>query len=260
LNTHSKLYLGSIGYSYQQFYKDQYIFRFGANEDIPEGSNIQLTYGIAYNEIRGRMLYTGIEASKGKHIEDFGYISGYTAYGTFYSPQMANNSTLQAGLMYFTDLQPNHIWNFRQFVKLKMVCGINKPSYERIGFSREELYGLRNDSLSGKAKVIMNLETVMYAPYNIIGFKFAPVVLLGFGLMQREHNTSVWNSPVYQSYAIGLLIRNENLLTSSFEITAGFYPSVPGTDNQRWKLNPLLGFTLRVRGFAIGRPELVGFE
>lgn len=259
VNTHSKLYLGSIGYTFQNFYKDQYIFRFGANEDIPEGANIQFTYGIAHNEVRGRMLYTGLEVSKGRHVEDFGYISGYAACGTFYSPKMTNNTTVQAGVTYFSDLQPNYIWNFRQFVKLKTVYGINKQPYERIGFSREEMYGLVNDSLRGTAKTILNLETVMYTPYNIIGFKFAPVLLLGFGLLQDDNNTML-KSPVYQSYALGILIRNENLLVSSFEITAGFYPSVPGSDEKRWKLNPLMGFTLRVRSFAIGRPEIVWFE
>lgn len=259
INTQSKIYLASIGYNHQEFYKDQYIFRFGANEDIPEGSAIQFTYGIAYNEVRGRMLYSGIEVSRGKHVEDFGYISGYAGCGTFYSPRMANNTTIQAGAMYFSDLQPNYIWNFRQFVKIKTVYGINKHPYERIGFSREEMYGLMSDSLQGTAKTILNLETVMYTPYNIVGFKFAPVLLLGFGLMQRNYNTLL-KSPVYQSYALGILIRNENLLVSSFEITAGYYPSMPGTDSQRWKLNPLVGFTLRVRSFAIGRPDFVGFQ
>jgi len=38
-------FVGNIGFSIQQFYKDKYIYRFGANEDVPEGLIVQFIYG-----------------------------------------------------------------------------------------------------------------------------------------------------------------------------------------------------------------------
>src|SRR5205085_12591545 len=33
--------IGNVGFAVQQYYKDKYIYRFGANEDVPEGFMIQ---------------------------------------------------------------------------------------------------------------------------------------------------------------------------------------------------------------------------
>ncbi len=258
-NAHNALYLGSFGLSFRKYYKDQYIYRFGANEDVPEGLLVQALYGYYQKEFTGIWKYRGLEISQGKHIPHFGYISANVNYGTLFQNAKNKNSTLTAGIYYFSNLSLENKWYIRQFVNLKYIQGFNKSPLERITLRSDEMFGFRSGILVGTTKMLLNLSTVMYAPYNLIGFKFAPVVLIGLGMLETRPK-SIFTSKIYQSYALGLLIRNESLLNSSFEITGGMYPNLPDQSHAVYKLNPVVSFTLRVMSFAISKPNMVVFE
>ena len=258
INSNESLYLGSIGFSLSKYYTDQYIFRFGANEDIPEGLMVQLFYGLRERQDIGIRYYTGFSIARGKHLENIGYLSGNASYGTFYNKSVANNATLNLGITYFSDLLRSHKWYYRQFIYFKYVYGINKLPYDKITLRPEELYGFANGSLLGSSKLLLNLEGVTYAPYNLIGFKIAPLALIGFGMLQTDY-FKLWKSPVYQAYAVGLLIRNENLLTSSFEVSYGIYPNLPDANKHFYKFNPVVSFKLKVSGFDVSKPVTVDY-
>lgn len=260
INSNSSLYLGSVGYSLSKYYKDQYIFRFGANEDIPEGLRIQLLYGFIQREDIGFRYYNGIDIARGKHLDGIGYLSANATYGTFYNKSVMNEATLNLGLTYFSDLlKSKRKWYFRQFAYFKYVHGVNKPSYSRITLRSDEMYGFNSGSLQGTSKVLLNLEGVTYCPYNLIGFKVAPLVLMGFGMVENQ-TYRLLKGPVYQAYAVGLLIRNENLLSSSFEITYGLYPNLPDGNERFYRFNPSISFKLKVNAFDISKPLTVDYQ
>lgn len=258
VNVHTSLYLGSVAYSLRKYYKDQFIYRFGANEDIPEGWNVQWLYGWVQQEVKGKDYYTGFEISRAKHFQRLGYLSANVTYGTFFDLKKPYSATWNAGAFYFSDLLTAGSWYFRQFVNYKLVYGINKAPYERIAFQPQDLYGFNSGAVNGTAKTLLNIESVAYAPYNIIGFRFAPVLLMGFGMI-GNNISSVFQGVLYQSYAVGLLIRNENLITNTFQVTVGFYPNQPGQP-PKLNLSPVFSFTLRVRNFAVGKPDVVAFQ
>jgi hypothetical protein len=207
----------------------------------------------------GIRYYTGFDVSRGKHVQDIGYLSANASYGSFYNKSVANNATLNLGLTYFSDLLRSHKWYYRQFIYFKYVYGVNKPSYDKITLQPDELYGFDKGKLLGSSKMLLNLEGVTYCPYNLIGFKIAPVALFGFGMLKTDE-IRLWKSPVYQAYAIGVLIRNENLLTSSFEVTYGLYPNLPNGNNHFYKFNPVVSFKLKVSGFDISEPVTVDYR
>lgn len=258
INSNTSLYLGSIGFSLSKFYKDQYIFRFGANEDIPEGALIQVLYGVYLREQMTRRYYAGIELSKGIHFNKLGYVSVGGSYGSFFNKR-DNSSTLNLGATYFTDLLRSNKWYFRQFAYWKYVYGFNKLPYERITLRPDELYGFNGGSILGTSKMTLNLETVMYTPYNFIGFQFAPLVLVGFGALKND-DAKMLDGRIYQSYAVGMLFRNENLLTSSFQLSFGFYPNLPDHNAKFTRFNPVTSFSVRFRTFAFSRPSVVAYN
>ena len=258
-NVNTNFILGSLGFSLRKYYKDQFIYRFGATEDVPEGFLFQILYGVLYKEETGLRHYSGFEISEGIHLDELGYVSLFANYGTYYNQFVKNNATLNSGFYFFSHLLKNNKWYFRQFINFKYVVGINKLPTERITLRSDEMYGMDNGSLSGTRKMIANLEAVSYAPYNIIGFRFAPLVLVGLGMLQSEQHLLL-QSPVYQSYAVGLLLRNENLLNSSFQITYGFYPNLPDNTGKRSRFNPVLSFSLKIHTFTISRPTAMVYE
>jgi hypothetical protein len=257
-NLNSKMYLSSAGFSITHYYKDQYIFRFGANEDIPEGFILQFLYGLLTKEKTGDQNYTGADVSYGKHFNRFGYISMRTSLGTFLQKNSPGNSTLNMGLTYYSDLIGKMHWHYRQFIYMKYVTGFNKPENEKINLTKDELYGL-SLTAAGKSKIVLNLESVIYTPYNFIGFRFAPLALIGFGMLSTPAE-KLFSGNIFQSYALGLLIRNENLLTNSFEITYGFYPSPADGIQSSYKYNPVTRFTVKFRSFSIEKPSLITYE
>lgn len=250
--------VGNIGFAIQQYYKDKYIYRFGANEDVPEGIIIQYIYGGMKVESKKIRYYSGIEVARAKHFKRLGYLSATFSYGVFFNKQVANDVTIRYNLYYFSNLLKKGRWYFRQFIKYDYVHGENKISNERITINSDDLYGFDSGSLSGNTKMVLNSETVAYLPYNLIGFRLAPVATAGFGLIgSPEKHLS--KSNLYQAYTVGLMVRNENLLSSTFQFSFGIYPFFPDGGNYILKYNPIASFTLRVRAFAVSKPSFISY-
>ena len=68
------------------------MFRYGANEDIPEGISAELVVGLMKKEFDPLEYYSGIKFAAGKHFEDIGYLSIGTAYGTLLLYTMLNHN------------------------------------------------------------------------------------------------------------------------------------------------------------------------
>lgn len=254
-NTHAAL--GNIGFAVQQYYKDKYIYRFGANEDVPEGLIVQVVYGGTKYEYKKIRYYAGAEVARAKRFK-FGYLSATLSYGVFFNENVNNDITAQYKIYYFSHLFKKGRWLFREFLNFNGIHGENKAAGESVNFSGDELYGFENKTLSGNTKMTLNSETVAYLPYQLIGFRFAPVVNVGIGIIGSPVHQLV-KSNLYQAYTIGLMVRNENLLSSTFQIAVGAYPFFP--NGERWvlKYNPIASFTLRVRGFLVTRPEFISY-
>jgi hypothetical protein len=121
------------------------------------------------------------------------------------------------------------------------------------------MYGFSSETLEGQSKMILSMEFVMYAPYQFIGFKFAPVVLCGLGKTGNGMG-EMMDSRLYQSYALGLLIRNEHLISSTFELSIGLYPFIPGDRDYLLKFNPVSNYTLRAPDYLIAKPDLIPYQ
>ena len=136
--------------------------------------------------------------------------------------------------------------------------GFYKQPGEFVKLGTDALYGY-DAGILGNSKMTLNLEAVTYSPHNLIGFRFAPLVLAGFGMIETNDH-SLTDSPVYKSFALGVLIRNENLINNSFQFTLGIYPDSGGSFANQYKLNPIASFSLKVRSFAVQKPSVVVYQ
>jgi len=256
-NLNTATFIGNVGLSVQEFYKDKFIYRFGANEDVPQGLIVQFLYGGKKKEFSEIQYYTGVEIARAKHFKA-GYFSATFSYGMFFNKFMSNDITTNYKLNYFSDLYRIGKWYLREFVNYNLVYGENKPATEKVTLTSDELYGFNSGTLTGNSKMVLNVETVAYAPYNLVGFRFAPVLLTGFGMIGDQQN-KLMESNLYQAYSLGLMIRNENLLSSTFQISFGVYPFLPNGQNDVYKYNPVTSFTLRVRAFTVSKPSFISY-
>jgi hypothetical protein len=201
--------------------------------------------------------YTGFEVARARHFK-FGYLSATFSYGMFFNKKVANDITTNYKIFYFSDLFKRGRWMFREFLNFNLVHGENKLNGETITFNGDELYGFENRTLTGNTKITFSSETVAYLPYQLIGFRFAPVATIGLGVIGSPTKKLV-TSNLYQAYTIGLMIRNENLLSSTFQFAVGAYPFFPDGGKFTVKYNPITSFTLRVRIFSVSRPAFVSY-
>lgn len=253
------LFLVSTGLSIRQYYKDRYLFRFGNSEDVPEGLLLTFTTGVEKRELTVNRPYLGTDVSRGRNYPDFGYLNVGMGYGTFFQRRDVVNGTFNARVLYFTELRSWGRWHFRQFFRFNAVYGFSKPTNERLNLNGAQLYGFSSGTLTGTHKELFRSETVFYAPWSLLGFKVAPVLLVGFGTLGNEGDP-LFSGRIQTAFTIGLLVRNENLLVSTFELSFGFYPYLPDRQGPGLRFNSFDSFSAGAEGFDFIEPAEVPFD
>jgi hypothetical protein len=251
-------YLTGIGISTRLYVRDKYIFNWGVVEDVPVGKVYGLTGGYKAKNNSGR-FYLGMRVSSGNY-HTWGYLSSDFEYGTFFKSSYADQGVISAGVNYFTTLMEAGKWKFRQFVKPQITIGINRFSYDTL--TLKEGYGLNGFNsfgLSGTNRLMLTLQSQAYAPWNIAGFRFGPYLICSFGMLGDADNRFK-NSKVYSQIGMGVLIKNNNLVFNTFQISISFYPLIPGYGQNVFKLNSFKTNDFGFRDFEIGKPVPVIFQ
>jgi hypothetical protein len=245
-------YLATVGISTRRYVQDKYIFKYGVIEDVPVGSVYSLTGGYQIKNNSGR-LYLGMRVYFGNYNE-WGYLSSNFEYGTFFHASHSEQGVLTVGANYFTGLFEIGKWKFRQFVKPQMTIGINRFSSDSLTLNDSYgLDGFNSPALSGTNRLLFTLQTQSYAPWNIFGFRLGPYLTYSLGMLS-DALTGFKNSKVYSQIGLGVLIKNENLVFNTFQVSISFYPLIPGTGQDVFKMNSFRTTDFGFRDFEIEKP------
>ena len=251
-------YFLGIGISTREYVQDKYIFKYGVTEDVPIGKVYGLTGGYQVRNNSGR-YYLGMHYSFGNYLK-WGYLSSNLEYGTFFNSSTVNQSVFTAGVNYFTGLFEIGNWKFRQFVKPQFTIGINRFSYDSISLNNGHgLDGFNSPALSGTKRFMLTLQTQSYSPWRLIGFHFGPYLKYSIGML-GDAMTGFKNSKVYSLIGLGILIKNENLVFNTFQISISFYPSIPGIGLNVFKMNSFSTTDFGFRDFEFGKPSIVIYQ
>jgi hypothetical protein len=258
-NQNSTLYMAGVGFCSRSYYKDMNIYRFGRVEDVPEGRLVSFIAGYQKAEYYEQVYY-GLRFAAGNHIHHYGYLSEKLEYGTFLNKDVTEKGVLNAELNFLTDLLQYKKWSAREFINIRSVSGFNRASDEHITINDPNgLNGYSSPTLSGTNKTVLNLATIVYMPYKVIGFQFAGILFAGFGKIGNAPG-AIANSPVYQAYGIGLLIRNEYLIINTIQISLSYYPIVPGKSPDQFQFNPGSISNVRFTDFSLSKPDFLSYQ
>jgi hypothetical protein len=251
-------YFVGIGISARKYVQDKYIFKYGVIEDVPIGKVYGLTGGYQVRNNSGR-FYLGMHFSFGNYFK-WGYFSSNLEYGTFFNSSVVNQGVLTAGVNYSTVLFEIGNWKFRQFVKPQVTFGMNRFSYDSISLNDGHgLDGFNSPSLSGTKRLILTLQTQSYSPWHFIGFHFGPFFKYSLGLL-GDAEAGFKNSKVYSLIGLGVLIKNENLVFNTFQISVSFYPLIPGMGQNVIKMDSFSTTDFGFRDFEFGKPSIVMYQ
>ena len=258
--TNEKLFLLGIGVSSRKFTQDRYIFNFNVIEDISSGIIYNITGGYQTKNNIGR-YYFGARFSLGKYYK-FGYLSTNIEYGTFFR----DSNTVQSGIVfktiYFTNLLETGRWKFRQFIKPEISIGNNRfnSDTDQLTLNGDKgIPGFDSTNLFGTKKIVVNFQTQGYSPWKLIGFRLNPFLNASFGALGDKEN-GFSNSKIYAAFGLGLIISNDYLVFSAFQVSFSFYPSIPGVGESLFKTNSIKTYDIGLPRFDLNKPNVVPYQ
>jgi hypothetical protein len=257
LRDNEDFWLFSVGVSKRNYKQDNYIFNYGFTEDVPTGRAFSFIGGYQIKDELPRWYFGSKIYLANYH--PWGYLNSYVEYGAFLHDSNVEEGTVTAGLNYFSNLISVGRWKLRQFIKPTLTLGVNRRKTDNLSINDEAgIRGFNSEGLQGTQKATLTLQLQSYAPWNILGFRFGPFLVCTFGMLGTEQK-GFNSAPVYSSIGLGLLIKNEFLVISNFQVSLAFYPRIPGVGEGIFKTNPVKTTDFGFRGFDISRPSPVSY-
>ena len=167
---------------------------------------------------------------------------------------------LSVTVIYYTVLLQIGKWKFRQFVQPQLTFGIDRKAGESLNINDGNgIDGFNSSDLIGVNRLLLKFQTQSYAPWDVIGFRFGPYLIFSGGMLS-DSQTGFKRSKVYTQIGLGLLIKNDNLVFNTFQVSLSFYPSIPGYKQDAFKINSFKTSDFGYRDFEIGRPSVIGYQ
>jgi hypothetical protein len=254
-----KLFLSGIGITSRKFIQDKYIFRNGIIEDVPIGKIYGITGGYQYKNHKGR-FYLGGQASFGNYY-DWGFLSTNFEIGTFFDKSSTSQTTFSFQANYFTHPIELGKWKLRQFIKPQIIIGLNRLNVIGDQLTINENYGIQgfNSAVYGTKKMMLTLQTQAYSPWDLWGFRLNPYFNYSIALLGNDQ-IGLLDSKAYSKIGIGLIINNDFLVFSSFQLSLSYYPSIPGSGQNIFKTNAFETSDFGFQDFELAKPRTVIFK
>lgn len=256
-----RLYLASATFSVQKYYKTNLIYGYGRTEDIPHGGLLRLTLGREYNEFHNfrKRIYMGTEIAFGQSNNSLGYFYTSAGFGTFLDGTQTEQGILSLNLKYFSNLINFRNIRIRNFIYADYTRGLGRNTDEFLAFGSENGFsGFKNDSVNGTQRLSVSLESVLFSPVNLYGFRFAFFGFTEFAFLSGS-NQILGNGNALAGIGLGIRIRNDNLVFNTLQIRFGFFPNPP-TYSKISYLTISGEQLLRPNNFDSGPPSIIPYR
>jgi hypothetical protein len=249
------VYLTSVGFSRQAYYKTNLIYNYDRTEDIPYGYLFSLIGGREYNELYNRP-YIGANASWGHFFSKFGYLSQAVSYGTFFHDGATKQGSLNVAVNYFTNLFITGRFKQRTFVNMQYSNQLNNPMNDHLKIDGDAgIPGFRNDSIYGQHRMNLSLEHDLFAPWDIYGFRMVWYAFANFSWL-GGYEMPFAEGSLFSSFGMGIRLRNDRLIINTLQIQLAFFPNIPRNSSFRY-VHLTKETVLMPRNFSSKAPEIM---
>ncbi len=251
-----KAVLGSFSIFRQDFYKTQYVYGFGRNEDVPEGMEGSFTAGLTKKEGRERP-FAGLNFQRYYFTVNQHYFNYTFRAGSFFYKNKMEDIDLVARVEYFSRLHHlNKKWKQRFFFGGSSSRQFNSLLNEPLRLDSEfGLRELRSDSASGNLRFTLKGESVFFSPWSVLFFRFAPFVF-GHAAYLNLKNQDISTPELYAAVGGGLRIRNESLIFGTTEFRGMYFPR-KNFRNESWRVEVNTNIRFKYNQDIIRRPDFV---
>ena len=248
--------LASLNVFRQTFYKTNFIYGFGRNEDVPEGFNMALSGGYVNNQSVKRP-YAGIDFSIA-HFTQKAFYSNYTLrVGGYFFRRRFEDVDLLFSVDHFSRLKKmSKSWYHRLFIATSITAQANPVLNVPLFLTSD--YGLpyfNNGTISADLRATVKGETVFYNTTRVLGFRFAPFAFADMSLV-KPTKLALNKSDFYSALGGGIRTRNENLVYGTIELRAYYFPRLSG-DMKSWKVELNSNIRFKYKSSFINRPGFI---
>lgn len=253
------LMLYGLGLYREKFYTANMVYGFGTKEYLATGYKAELTGGYSWGEFREDMYLGGSYKVGG--FTPVGYMMGGFTIGSFIDLADGSwrRSAVDIDLRWFSNLFLFRRNRIRQFLGVNYTQGWNRErgNDEILGFTTTNgLQALREDA-TGITRAVLNTETVIFTPYQPLGFRIALFGFADFGTLGYSPN--LFKNEFFASFGIGIRIRNERLIFKAIQLRLGIAFGKHGlADSQYFRASNQT--RLEQYRYLPSRPEIVGFQ
>lgn len=258
LHDHDVLLMG-LGLYREKFYTANMIYGFGTKEYLATGYKAEIEGGYSWGEFSDEM-YLGASYSTGG-FRSVGYIMGGLTLGSYIDLVSGtwSHSAVDVNFRWFSNLFLLRRSRIRQFLSLNYTQGWNRDrgSDESIRFTRDNGLQALKEYVTGTNRMVLNTETVVFSPYQPLGFRIAFFGFADFGLIGYSPN--IFKNDFFTSFGLGVRIRNERLVFNTIQIRLGLAFGKRGlVDTEYFRISN--SNRLEQYRYRPTRPEIVGFK
>lgn len=214
-------YLSEFSFYRQDFYKTRYVFGFGRTEDVPYGISLGITAGYV-REVQLERPYAAFKmrysvVNKRGSFHRFMFQSGgYVRSGEL------EDFVIQGGAAHFTRALNVRRSKFRGLLSAEYTQIVNRRVADWIDVTKKYIPGFSTDSLQADSRLALSLQTVLYTPLAVLGFRMAPFTQIDMVSVRCE--ACDFPNSTYWGLSAGLRTRNENLIFGTIELKATYIP------------------------------------
>lgn len=248
--------LFSVSAFKQNFFRSNFIYGFGRNEDIPVGLNASAIIGFT-NKQGFKRSYLGADFSTTRYLKG-GHFSEYIfRMGAYLNKGRFQDVDFVLGFNGFTKIKRlSQVWLNRNFFSTAVTAQfrpfLNTPLFLSSDFG---LPYFSNGGNEGDFRTSAKFESVFFNLRKVLGFRFAPFVFTDAAVI-RPVAKSFSNSKFYSALGGGFRTRNENLVFGTMEVKFYYFPkTTEGMKSYRFSFGSNIRF--RYHSNFIRKPEFI---
>jgi hypothetical protein len=218
-------YLAGVTYQRFKHYKTDYLFKMGETEDIPSGFTVKLSGGYQDREGYDRtstFFQTGYVSVRNRGDIFMGAID----LGGYFHDYVVEDGSLNVVGFYITRLMGGDRYRHRFYSVLRYTLAFNRAGDEALILgNRTGLRGLEDNLVRGNQRLILRMESRVFTPWSMGGFRFMVFGYGDAGVVGGEDDP-IAKQKFYSSVGLGFRINNPDLVLPSTQIRLGFVNSV----------------------------------
>lgn len=253
------LLLVGVGLFREHFFSTNMIYGYGQREYLASGFKSELLAGYRWAEF-GEDLYFGLSHSMGGFTR-IGYLMGRIQVGSYLATETDNRyrGAVDCSLRWFSNLYERGRSRLRHFVTLGYTYGWDRltGADESIHFTDQAGLHALKERVIGTNRLVLNTESVLFTPYQPLGFKLALFGFLDGGLIGMHDN--IFRNDPFLSLGVGARIRNERLIFKAIQLRIGVAFGPHGLAESQF-IRVSSASALQQYRYRPSRPECLTFE